>query len=561
METKDPKYSQKEKEASNSDLERGGVLEDDQPIPYTGIVDEKEYGHVRRGLKSRHVQFIAIGGIIGTGLFVGSGAALVRAGPLSIFLAYSIVGTVIYSLMLAIGEMTTWLPIPGGLTIYAHRYLDSSFGFAMGWNYTIGAALTICAEVSAAITLIEFWTTDKPKAAWVALIIGVIFLLNIWVVEGYGEAEFIFASVKIITIIGLLILAVVLFFGGGPTHDRLGFRYWKNPGAMNEYLVPGARGRFCGFLSSFVNACFAFSGSEVICVAASETLNPRRNIPKAVRRTFWRVLIFYVFGVFAIGVLVPYNDKGLTTALKEGKSGAAASPWVAAIVNAGIEVLPHIINAVILTSAWSCGNSFMFAASRNLYALAITGNAPKIFARCSRRGIPIYAVVAVFLTSMLSFMCISTNSATVFQWFMNVTTLSSLFNWVVLFLATIRFRKACLAQGIRTEDLPFHSVFMPYAAYYGLVMVSFFILISGFDVFFDFNARTFVADYVGILIFAVPFIGHKAYTLFVTKESWGMVPPAEIDITTGKAEVDEYERLHPPEEPRNSLERIWFAIA
>jgi amino acid transporter len=323
---------------------------------------------------------------------------------------------------------------------------------------------------------------------------SVIFLLNIWAVEGYGEGEFVFASLKIITIIGLLFLAVILFFGGGPSHDLIGFRYWRNPGAMNEYLVSGARGRFCGFLKSFVNACFAFSGSEVICVAASETLNPRRNIPKAVRRTFWRVLIFYVFGVLAIGVLVPYNDKGLTTALAEGKSGAAASPWVAAIVNAGIDGLPHIINAVILSSAWSCGNSFLFAASRNLYALAITGNAPKIFAKCSKRGIPIYAVIAVFVTTSLSFMTISSNSATVFDWFMSVTTLSSLFNWLVLFVATIRFRKAYLAQGIRTEDLPFNSKFMPHAAYYGAGMVVFFILISGFDVFFDWNAKTFVAN-------------------------------------------------------------------
>jgi amino acid transporter len=163
MDPKDLHFKEKE-----TDVEQGS----DGPVPYTGVVDEKEYGHVRRGLKSRHVQFIAIGGIIGTGLFVGSGAALVRAGPLSILLAYTIVGTVIYSLMCAIGEMTTWLPIPGGLTIYAHRYLDSSFGFAMGWNYTIGAALTVCAEVAAALTLIEFWTTDKPKAAWVILILG-----------------------------------------------------------------------------------------------------------------------------------------------------------------------------------------------------------------------------------------------------------------------------------------------------------------------------------------------------------------------------------------------------
>jgi len=557
LETKDPYFSNT-KEAG-SDLERQGS--NDEVAPYTGMVDEKEYGHIRRGLKSRHVQFIAIGGIIGTGLFVGSGTALVKSGPLSILLAYTIVGTVIYSLMLAIGEMATWLPITGGLTVYADRYLDSSWGFALGWNYTIGAALTVCAEVSAAITLIRYWTDAVHPAVWVIIIIGVIYLLNVFAVEGYGEAEFAFASLKIIMIIGLLILTVVLFFGGGPSHDRIGFRYWKHPGPMNEYLEPGSRGRFCAFLASFVNACFSFGGSEVICVAAAETESPRRNIPKAVRRTFWRVVIFYVFGVLAIGVLVPYNDKGLVNAIKNGLPGAAASPWVAAISNAGIPVLPHIINAVILTSAWSCGNSFMYAASRNLYALAITGNAPKFFAKCSKRGIPYYAVTAVFLTNCLSFLVVSNKSIQVFNWFMNITTLSSLFNWLTLFLATLRFRKAYMSHGLTRFDLPFSSPFMPYAAYYGLGMVCFFILISGFDSLFSpFDPKTFVADYIGVLIFAVPWISHKVYRM-MKGESWWMRDPKDIDIFTGKAEVDEYERDNPAPVAKNTWEKIWFRIA
>ncbi|KAH8144300.1 uncharacterized protein LAJ45_11725 [Morchella importuna] len=551
---KDPGVVEK-KDSASSDLERSSAPA--EHAHYTGRVDEKEYGHVRRGLKARHVQFIAIGGIIGTGLFVGSGAALLRAGPLSILMAYSIVGTVIYSLMLAIGEMTTWLPIPGGLTVYAHRYLDPSWGFAMGWNYTLGAGITVCAEVSAAILLIEYWNDSVNIAVWIVIILGVIFILNIFVVEGYGEAEFVFASIKIITIIGLLFLAVILFFGGGPTHDRIGFRYWNDPGAMRAYLKPGATGRFLGFLKSFVNACFAFGGSEVICVAASETTNPRRNIPKAVRRTFWRVLIFYVFGVLAIGVLVPYNDPGLTTALGNGAKGAAASPWVAAIVNAGIDGLPSVINAVILTSAWSCGNSFMFAASRNLYALAITGHAPKVFARCSKRGIPYFAVCTVFAFTMLSFLLLSERSSVVFNWFMNITTLSSLFNWLTLFLATIQFRKAYQSQGIEHSALPFHSVLMPYAAYYGVTMVTFFIIISGFDVFFpqNWSVSDFFATYSGILMFAVPFIGHKLW--YRTK----LTRPAEIDIWTGKEEVDAYERDNVPKEARNAWEKVWFAIA
>lgn len=225
------------------------------------------------------------------------------------------------------------------------------------------------------------------------------------------------------------------------------------------------------------------------------------------------------------------------------------------------DVLPHIINAVILSSAWSCGNSFMYSASRNLYGLAITGNAPKIFARCTKRGIPIYAVIAVACGTLVSFMVVSDNSAKVFDWFLTVTTLSSLFNWLTLFLSTIRFRQAFLAQGLVPADMPFTSPFMPYAAYYGCGMVIFFILICGFDVFFpeNWSGKNFMSAYCGVLLFVVPFIGHKVYSLFVKGER--MRPPHEIDIYTGKAEVDEYERMNPDPVARNVWEKIWFAVA
>lgn len=203
----------------------------------------------------------------------------------------------------------------------------------------------------------------------------------------------------------------------------------------------------------------------------------------------------------------------------------------------------------------------MYSASRNLYGLAITGNAPKIFAKCTARGIPIYAVFAITAGSMVSFMVVSDSSAKVFDWFLTVTTLSSLFNWLTLFLATIRFRKAFLAQGILPKDLPFTSPFLPYAAYYGLGMVVFFILICGFDVFFpeNWSGENFMSAYCGVLLFVVPFLAHKGYSLYTGGER--MKPPHLVDITTGKAEVDEYERLNPYPEARNVWEKIWFAIA
>lgn len=223
-------------------------------------------------------------------------------------------------------------------------------------------------------------------AAWITLVIVLILVLNLIAVSIYGEAEFCFAGIKIITIVGLLLLAFILDLGGGPNHDRLGFRYWKNPGAMNLfYSEQPNTGRFLGLFSTLVNAAFSYGGVETVAVAAGEAENPRKNIPKAVRRVFWRILFFYVLGSLAIGVLVPYNDSNLLSAQKSGASGAAQSPWVIAIDRAGIKGLPSVINAVILTSASSSANSFLYTGSRYLYALAQNGQAPRIFLKCSKK--------------------------------------------------------------------------------------------------------------------------------------------------------------------------------
>ena len=224
--------------------------------------------------------------------------------------------------------------------------------------------------------------------------------MNIFAVAIYGEAEFCFASIKIVTIVGLLLLALILDLGGGPNHDRLGFRYWKHPGAMKEYLAKGDTGRFLGLFSTLINAAFSYSGVEMVAVAAGEAENPRyeqemdqwilepasdywcdrKNIPKAVRRVFWRILFFYVLGSLAIGVLVPSDDK----ALLSKEPGAARSPWVIAIYRAGIPALPSIINAVILTSASSSANAFLYTGSRYLFALAQNKQAPRFLLTCSR---------------------------------------------------------------------------------------------------------------------------------------------------------------------------------
>jgi amino acid transporter len=258
----------------------------------------------------------------------------------------------------------------------------------------------------------------------------------VFAVSFYGEAEFWFATLKILAIIGLIILGVVLFFGGGPNHDRLGFRYWQNPGAFNPYLVPGNTGKFLGFWTAFIKSGFSFIFSpELITTAAGEVEAPRRNIPKATKRFIYRVFTFYILGSLVIGVTVAYNDRRLTEAVNSGGSGAGASPFVVAISNAGIGGLNHVVNAAILISAWSSGNAWCYAGSRTLFSLAGEGQAPEIFLRCNRNGVPWVAVVATWTIGLLSFLNLSSSGQTVFYWFTNLTTVGGFINWVLVGIA------------------------------------------------------------------------------------------------------------------------------
>ena len=440
-----------------------------------------EYGYVVRELKSRHIQFIALGGTIGTGLFVGIGGALATSGPLSVLLGYSITGMAIFAMMQCLGEMATWLPLPGAIPQYCTRYVDPAMGFAVGWNNWNSSSLTLCSEISAATLVITYWDPNtKHEPIYVASIVILITCLNIFAVSIYGEAEFVFASVKIITIVALLLLALIVDLGGALTHDRLGFCYWREPYAAMLPLVARAdTGRFLGLFKTLTNAAFAYGGVDMIAVAAGEAKNPQKNIPKAVHRVFWRILFFYVLGALAIGVCVPANDDHLL----HGK-GTTASPWVISVQRAGIPLLPHIINAVILTSASSSWNEFLYTGSRYLFALAQNRQAPSFLLKCSEQGVPWVCVLITASISLLTFMTVSKGSANVFGWFQTLTTITSLLTWSSILIAFLRFRAAIKAQGVSLEtDLVFRSKWQPYTAYGALKFFVIILLFNGWMVF------------------------------------------------------------------------------
>jgi amino acid transporter len=524
---------------------------------YGNVETAERYGYVERGLKSRHIQFIALGGTIGTGLFLGIGNAFANAGPVSVLLGYTITGCAIFAMMQCLGEMSTWLPLPGSIPQYCARYVDPALGFAVGWNNWYQCSITLCAEISAAAVLISFWDQDEKinQAVWITLIIILIVCLNIFAVSIYGEAEFIFASIKIITIIGLLICAFVIMLGGGPTHDRLGFRYWKE-GAMKEYVGTGNTGRFTGLWSTLVNAAFSYGGVEMVAVAAGEAANPRKNIPKAIRRVFWRILFFYVLGSFMIGVTVSSNDPALTD---ENAKGAQSSPWVIAVKNAGIPVLPHIINAVILTSASSSGNAFLYTGSRYLFGVAQNGQAPRFLLKCTKSGVPVYCVAITASISLITYMSVSTGANQVFLWFQNLTTIAQCFTWCSICYTYTRFRKALIAQGIDRNTLVFRSPWQPYTAWVAFVYFGLIIFFNGFKVFTEprpwgsDQLTSFFTAYITIPIF---FLLYGFWKLVMRSK---VIDPAHADIHSGKAALDA--EVWPEQIPRNFLERFWFWIA
>ncbi|KAG9119183.1 hypothetical protein FRC07_005940, partial [Ceratobasidium sp. 392] len=307
--------------------------------------DKRDPTGLKRRLKSRHVTMISIGGVLGTGLFLGTAGALQNGGPVGLLLGYSIVGTICYSVMISLGEMVAYLPISGGHIRLAERFVNPALSFAMGWFYWYMWIIVLPSDLSASVVMINYWAKERINdSVWLVVCITVVVSINLCGAGVYGEAEFIFASIKVITAIGLIMLGVVLDLGGGPNHDRIGFRYWKNPGPFVQIAnIPGAKGRFLGWWSVMIQAAFSYLGTEIISITAGETKNPRRSLPKAIRGVYIRILLFYICGTLVIGLLIPSNHPGLS--LADGT--AAASPFVIAIETAGIKTLPSIINAAL----------------------------------------------------------------------------------------------------------------------------------------------------------------------------------------------------------------------
>ncbi|GAM87600.1 hypothetical protein ANO11243_056270 [Dothideomycetidae sp. 11243] len=453
------------------------------------ITISREHRDLRQGLAQRHIQMIALAGAIGTGLFLGLGSALQTGGPLGALLGYAFVGLVVCAVQFALGEVAALLPVTGSFVRHAEFLVDPALGFAVGWNIVYGNWLSVPSEITAICVLFEYWT-DVNSSVFIIVFIVLTFAVGITSISVYGEVEFFFAMLKILLVIGLVILGLVIDLGGVSGTPRIGFRYWNSPGPFVEHIASGSWGRFLGFWAVLTTAVFSFAGVESIAMAAAETRNPRRNIPRACKRVFARVTIFYLLTVLIIGMLVASDDDRLND-----ESGTAAqSPFVIAASAAGIKAIPSIVNAVVITSAWSSSNQALLAGTRVLYGLALKRHAPAIFLRTTKWGVPYVCVLVQTAFMFLAFMTLSNGALTVFYWFIDLVGCGVLISWSAILLNHLRLMQALKKQGIPRSELPWHNSWTP------LVACILILLTNGFGVFTrgNWSASTFVSAYLDI---------------------------------------------------------------
>ncbi|KAJ7141573.1 general amino acid permease variant 1 [Mycena filopes] len=477
----------------------------------------------QRRLSGTQIQMIAVAGTIGTGLFLAIGQILAVTGPLGLLLAYLHVASVVYCTLTSMAEMSVFAPVSGTFPYYATRWVDPALGFAVGWAYYYGAIMTLISEITAACALINFWD-DSPsrKYMYITLLCFLTIAFNIIGTRFFGRSEIVFSILKIMLILGLIIGGLVIALGGGPNHQRHGFEYWRNPGPMVSFLEPGAKGRLLGLLTAIVPAAFSMGGIELVAIAASETRNPRRNLTSAMRTVVWRIALFYLLSVIILGMILPSDDP----VLFQKANNAGQAPWVLAFTRAGVTGLPSLINAVILTSAFSAGNGLLFLASRILYGLAFRKQAPAFFLRQTQSGVPITAVLFTGAFSLLAFLNVAVRPSKVFSWFVTLSAISGLLGWASMNLTYLRFYYGMRKQGITSEAV-YHSPLQPFAAMWALFWLVVYILISGIPVFWAFNGPDFVAAYINIPFFVILYVGWKV----VNKTK--MAHLADLDFVSG----------------------------
>ncbi|TKA28452.1 hypothetical protein B0A50_03919 [Salinomyces thailandicus] len=517
-----------------------------------------KHNQLNKTLKSRHLNMIAIGGSIGAGLFVGSGSALGTGGPAALLIGFAIIGIMIFNVVYALGELAVMYPISGGFYTYSTRFIDPSWGFAMGWNYVFQWAIVLPLEINVAGLTIGYWDPDRSIdiAVWITIFLVIIVFINIFGVLGYAEEEFWVSLLKLFTIVIFMIIGLIFVCGGGPSNgqysDYWGARTWYDPGAF-------ASG-FPGVCAVFVTAAFSFSGTELVGLAAAESETPQESLPKAVKQVFWRITLFYILALFFVGLLVRWDNPNL---LGNGSLlDVSTSPFVIVAENGGIPAFGDFVNVVILFSVISIGLSGVYGGSRTLTALAEQGYAPHIFAYVDRAGRPLYSVIAIIAFGPIAYIAKASDSVTVFNWLLALSGLAALFTWGSICLAHIRFRRAWAYHGHTVDELPFKAAFGVWGSWAGFILVILVLIaqfytavkpLAAYDFFLS-----YLAAFVVILFYIVGVVWQKG-PFFWRWRSGTWLRARDIDVDSGRREIDwsHFDALKAKKQSWPAWRRVW----
>lgn len=417
---------------------------------------------LRRTMKSRHLFMIALGGVIGTGLFLGSGFTISQAGPGGAILAYILGGFLMYLVMLCLGELAVAQPVSGSFQSYASTYIGPSTGFMVGWLYWFSWANTVGLEFTSAGILMQRWFPEAPIWVW-CLIFGVMtFLINALSAKSYAETEFWFSSIKVTAIVLFILIGVGAIFGligfqGGQPAPF--FANFTSEGGLFPNGLPAV-------LLTLVMVNFSFQGTEMVGIAAGESQNPEKTLPRSIRNVVWRTLFFFVLAMFVLVAIIPYQT-----------AGVIESPFVAVLDKVGIPYSADMMNFVILTAVLSVANSGLYAASRMLWSLSKSGMGPERLTPLSKKGVPIRALAVTISISGFSLLTSVVAAETVYLWLISISGMVTIVVWMSICASQFFFRKRFMAEGGDINELKFKTPFYPAVpilgfALYGAVLIS-----------------------------------------------------------------------------------------
>jgi arginine/ornithine permease len=428
------------------------------------VTNQENHTQLKRTMKSRHLFMMSLGGIIGTGLFLGSGYAIGEAGPAGAILAYLVGGLLMYLAMVCLGELSVVMPVSGSFQAHATKFIGPATGFVLGWVYWLSWALYVGLEFVAAGVLMKRWFPDVPVWIWCAIFIVLLFSINSLAARSFAETEYWFAGIKVLAVILFIIVGLGAIFGV-INMDSEPAPYLSN--FVGDGLFPSG---LTGVFISMMTVIYAFQGSEIMGVAAGETEDPKRNIPKAIRNIVFRVLLFYVLAIFVLSAIVPWK-----------KAGVLESPFVTVFDMVGIPYAADIMNFVILTAILSVGNTGLYACTRIMYSLAETGMAPGVFKKLNKRGVPSYALLVTLFFALLSLLTSIVAEDTLFVVLLAVSGIGGTLTFAAIAFAQYRFRKQYIREGGKIEDLEYRVRLFPFVPILCIGMCGFIFSFMAYD--------------------------------------------------------------------------------